>query len=73
VFRGAGLSDLPAPEALQKLDQRVLILAWDTDPGHPVSTAERLHTLLKHSELHISKTSTDIRTWGERALQFLSS
>ena len=73
VFRGAGLSDLPSPEALSTLEHRALILAWDTDPGHPVSTAERLHELLKNSELHISKTSADIRTWGERVLQFLSS
>jgi pimeloyl-ACP methyl ester carboxylesterase len=73
VFRGAGLSDLPAPEALRTLSHRTLILAWDTDSGHPVSSAERLHALLKHSQLHISKTSADIRSWGERALQFLSS
>ncbi|HET8939197.1 MAG TPA: alpha/beta hydrolase [Polyangiales bacterium] len=73
VFRGAGLSDLPAPEALSTLNHRTLILAWDTDAGHPVSTAQRLHALLKHSELHISKTSADIRSWGERTLEFLSS
>lgn len=73
VFRGAGLSDLPSAQALSTLSHRTLILAWDTDPGHPVSTAERLHALLKNSELHISKTSADIRSWGERALQFLSS
>lgn len=72
VFRGAGLSDLPAPEALRTLSHRTLILAWDTDAGHPVSSAERLHSLLKHSQLHVSKTSADIRTWGERAREFLS-
>jgi 3-oxoadipate enol-lactonase len=73
VFRGAGLSDLPAPAALRTIEQRTLILAWDTDSGHPVSTAERLHALLGRSQLHISKTSDDIRSWGQRALDFLSS
>jgi hypothetical protein len=42
VLRGAGASDLPPPQVIEKLEMPVLILAWDTDPGHPLSTAEDL-------------------------------
>jgi pimeloyl-ACP methyl ester carboxylesterase len=48
----------------------VLILAWDTDTGHPVSTAQKLADLLPKAELHISHTLADVRTWGDRAAAF---
>jgi len=70
VFRGAGASDLPAPEALARLRTPALILAWATDTGHPLSTAQRLAELLPASTLHVSTTSTDIRTWAGRAATF---
>lgn len=73
VFRGARLSDLPSADALRTLAQPTLVLAWDSDPGHPVSTAERLRALLPNSQLHVSTTSADLRSWGERAARFLSS
>ena len=41
VFRGAAASDLPAPDDVRRITQPALVLAWDTDPGHPVATAER--------------------------------
>lgn len=72
VFRGAGRSDLPPPDALAGLRQPTLVLAWATDPGHPVSTAERINDLIEASHLHISETSNDIRTWGTRAAEFLA-
>jgi pimeloyl-ACP methyl ester carboxylesterase len=49
-----------------------LILAWDTDPGHPVSTAERLHELLPVSELHVATTLDAVREWPERIAGFLT-
>lgn len=72
VFRGAGRSDLPSADALSALRQPTLALAWATDPGHPVSTAERLVELINGSRLHISETSNEIRTWGTRAADFLA-
>lgn len=72
VFRGAGRSDLPLPAALAEIRQPTLVLAWATDPGHPVSTAERLVELIPGSRLHISETSNDIRTWGTLAAEFLA-
>lgn len=71
VFRGAGLSDLPAPERLRTLQHPCLILAWASDPGHPVSCAQALHRLLPNSQLHISHTSRQVREWGARAAEFL--
>ncbi|MCP2167037.1 alpha/beta fold hydrolase [Goodfellowiella coeruleoviolacea] len=63
VLRGAGQSDLPAPEAIATLRHPTLILAWDTDPLHPVATAERLHELLPHSTLHVATSVADIKGW----------
>jgi 3-oxoadipate enol-lactonase len=71
VFRGAGRSDLPSPDVLRSIEQPTLVLAWASDPGHPVSTAERLIELIPDSRLHVSETSDDIRTWGTRAAEFL--
>ncbi|MGI3784589.1 MAG: alpha/beta fold hydrolase [Janthinobacterium lividum] len=72
VFRGAGRADLPPLESLSALTQPTLVLAWDTDPGHPVSTAEKLLAALPRAELHVSRTFADIQTWGERAARFLT-
>lgn len=72
VLRGIGESDLPAPEEIAALSHPALILTWDTDPLHPVSTAERLHELLPDSILHVSTTVDDVRTWTNRITEFLA-
>lgn len=72
VMRGAGASDLPSPEQLAGITQPTLILAWAGDPGHPVSTAERLAELIHGSELVVSETSAHVLTWGRRAAAFLA-
>jgi 3-oxoadipate enol-lactonase len=72
VLRGAAASDLPDPDALRGIAQPVLVLAWAGDPGHPVSTAERLAQLLPDARLEIAHTTADLRTWGTRAAAFLS-
>jgi 3-oxoadipate enol-lactonase len=71
VFRGAALSDLPSFEALAEVTQPTLILAWEGDPGHPVSTAQKLAELLPNAELVVSSTTLDIQGWGARAAAFL--
>lgn len=73
VMRGAAATDLPDPEALRTLRHRTLILAWEQDPGHPVSTAEKLHALLPNADLHIAADYADVTTWGERAAAFLNA
>jgi pimeloyl-ACP methyl ester carboxylesterase len=72
VLRGAGASDLPDPAAISELNHPTLILAWDTDPGHPTSTAERLAELLPNAELHIARTFREITTWTTRLAEFLT-
>ncbi len=73
VLEGAAASDLPPIEALRTLDVPTLILAWDTDPVHPVSTASTLHDTLPRSTLHIAQSVADTRAWGERTVEFLRS
>jgi pimeloyl-ACP methyl ester carboxylesterase len=72
VLRGAGRSDLPAPELLRGLRLPVLILAWADDPGHPESTARRLADLIPGAQCHVSRSLDDVRTWGGRAAEFLA-
>ena len=72
MLRGVGLSDLPAPAELTTLERPTLILAWDTDPLHPVSTAERLHRLIPDSTLHIARTVDEVKTWTQRTADFFS-
>lgn len=71
VFRGAALSDFPSPEAIVAVTQPVLILAWAGDPGHPVSTAERLVALLPSAELRVAQSPADVAEWVDRATEFL--
>jgi 3-oxoadipate enol-lactonase len=73
IFRGAAATDLPPLDEIALLTQPTLILAWAGDPGHPVSSAEKLADAITGSTLHVSDTSTDIRTWGDRAAEFLAS
>ena len=42
ALRGAALSDMPDRAKLAKLKVPTLILAWENDMAHPVSTAEAL-------------------------------
>lgn len=72
VMRGAGSTDLPAPEAVARIETPSLVLSWATDPGHPVSSGERLAQLLPGSTLHVSETAADIRSWGTRAADFFN-
>jgi len=60
ILRGAAASDLPDPDALRGLDVPALILPVRGDPGHPLSTAERLHALLPRSELHVLRDLSEL-------------
>ena len=72
VLRGAAASDLPDKQVLRELGLPTLVLAWATDPGHPVSTARALHDLLG-GELHVARTMSSVRKWPERVRAFLLS
>jgi 3-oxoadipate enol-lactonase len=71
VMRGAAASDLPAQEAIAALHHPALILAWAGDPGHPESTAERLHDLLPNSELRVAQQLKDLIAWTTTITGFL--
>ena len=53
LLRGAAASDLPSTAEIAKIALPTLILPVAGDPGHPLSTAERLHELIAGSELHV--------------------
>lgn len=65
LLRGAALSDLPAPEAVARIDVPTTILAWTDDPGHPLSTAESLAALLPKATLTVAHTPEDVEAWPE--------
>ncbi|CAM5472938.1 alpha/beta fold hydrolase [Leifsonia shinshuensis] len=71
VLRGAALSDLPAPDDIAALRLPVLLLPWTGDPGHPLSTADRLHELIADSELFVAENAADADTWRDRVDAFL--
>ena len=73
ILRGIGASDLPAPEAVAAITQPTLILTWDTDPLHPVDTAERLADLIPDARLHVARSAGEVQTWSERIGRFLDA
>ena len=73
VFRGAAVADLPTPEEISTIVAPALILAWKGDPGHPKSTADRLHELLPDSELVVASTAEEMATWTARTVKFLAA
>ncbi len=72
LLRGAADSDLPDPGDLARITHPTLLLPWDTDPGHPVSTAERLAETLPTAILQVARTPDEVRGWGLDAARFLT-
>lgn len=71
ALRGAAASDLPPPEQVAQLSQPTLVLAWDTDEEHPVTTAHRLTELMPRADLYIARTVRQIRDWPRLVAGFL--
>ncbi|MDH2442382.1 alpha/beta fold hydrolase [Amnibacterium sp. CER49] len=71
VLRGAARTDFPSEDAVAALPHEVLLLPWPDDPGHPVSTAQRLAELLPHAALEVARTPAALRAWPERIAAFL--
>lgn len=72
IFAGAAKSDLPSPGEIAGLGCPTLILAWEGDDGHPLSTAQRLHDLLAGSDLRVAGSMADVRGWGSAVRAFLA-
>lgn len=73
ALRGASQSDLPPKETVAAITAPTLILAWTTDDGHPLSTAEALHDLLPDSTLHVAHELADIGPWTDEVITFLDA
>jgi pimeloyl-ACP methyl ester carboxylesterase len=72
VLRGAARSDLPSPEDLKALTHPTLILPWADDPGHPMSTAERLAEVLPNATLQApARTPEEVAAWAPLVEEFL--
>jgi 3-oxoadipate enol-lactonase len=71
VLRGAASSDLPPEEAVRAVSAPALLLPWVGDPGHPMSTAERLLELLPNVQIHVAHHLRDVGTWTDRIDTFL--
>jgi 3-oxoadipate enol-lactonase len=73
VLEGAANADFPSKELVGTLTMPTLILAWDTDPGHPVSTAEALAELLPDNRVSIARSYEEILGWSGQIGAFLGS
>ena len=72
ALRGAAGSDLPTPAQLARIrDIPAVILAWDTDPAHPVSSAERLAACFSHADLHVATAPETVGSWADEVQHFL--
>lgn len=71
VLRGAAQTDLPSPDEIHGLSIPTLILSWAADPGHPVSTGEKLHELIPESRFSVADSLAAVRMWGAAAAAFL--
>jgi pimeloyl-ACP methyl ester carboxylesterase len=72
ILRGAASSDLPTRAEVRSVVVPTLILAWEGDPGHPLSTAEELADLMVMSELHVAADLADVRRWPALVREFLA-
>jgi len=70
ILRGAAASDFPEPDAVARLRQPALLLAWEGDDGHPLSTAERLAELLPEATLSVARRLQDLGAWPQRVAEF---
>lgn len=73
VLRGAATSVLPDDEQLRSIAQPTLILAWDTDPSHPVATARYLADRIPRSTLEVASSPDEVRAWGDRVAAFVGA
>jgi hypothetical protein len=71
VLRAAARSDLPRPEQIRNVIVPTLILAWENDPKHPVSTARSLASSMLQADLRIATDVADTKAWPATVEEFL--
>lgn len=70
-FRGAAYADLPPLDQLATITAPTLVLAWSGDPGHPVTTAERLGATLPNVQVAVASTRAEFDGWSDTLHAFL--
>ena len=73
ILRGAAASDLPSPEAVATISCPTLVLAWEDDPGHPMSTAAALHSRIGGSQLAVATSYEEAAAWPALVSSFVAS
>lgn len=73
VLRGAAASNLPPREAVANITCPALILAWEDDPGHPLSTAADLLAEIPGAELVVASSFEQAAAWPDVVASFVSS
>jgi len=71
AMRGATRAQLPTRDRITSIGCPCLVLAWSGDPGHPVSTAEELATLLPHADVRVASTAGEMATWSSTIGEFV--
>lgn len=69
---GAALSDMPDPAALASLQVPTLILAWEDDTAHPLSTALALAEILPDVRATVVCHPGDVSEWQAALEDFVS-
>ena len=70
---GAARSDMPEQALLRKLRVPTLILAWEDDAAHPVSTATALADTLPDVRGLVICSADDISEWESALVEFVKS
>lgn len=71
-LRGAAYADLPALDALAGIEAPTLVLGWTGDPGHPVSTVDRLRDTLPNIQVSLASTADEFARWSSELAAFLA-
>ena len=67
----ASTTNPPLADALAAVGHPTLIVVWETDPVHLVTTARYLRSTMPDATLRVSGTVDDVRTWTNRIDGFL--
>ena len=75
LYIGAALSNLPDEDHFATIRHLpCLILAWENDPSHPLSSSLKLHKIFVNSSLSIAKSVDDVTSlWPSLVHSFFSS
>ncbi len=72
VLRAAARSDLPRLDQVRTVIVPTLLLAWEGDPNHPVSTAQALADAMIQADLRVATEVADTKAWPSVVEEFLA-